>query len=106
MFKLMEFCGDDIRLDEKNISERISRECRRSGLRPEGVAAVGDALTVICSSNSAAGCYQYRLSPLAEDSKDALHAELRCRYDYGFRTVGAFRLADGIWLLTEKEEDF
>ena len=50
--------------------------------------------------------YIYRLSPLTGDSREDMFAELRGRYDYGFRTAGAFQLADGIWLLTEKNKDF
>ena len=105
---MMNFSGDDIRLDEKAVSSRISQCCSVAGMRVEGVAAINDILTVICSDNDPAADmeYIYRLSPLTGDSREDMFAELRCRYDYGFRTAGAFQLADGIWLLTEKNKDF
>lgn len=106
MFKLLNFSGDDIRLDEKAVSENISGNCRRLGLYVEGLAAIDDSLTVICSDDPADGNRQYRLSPLGGEScRSDLLAELRNRYDHHFRTVGAFYLADGIWLLTEKYLD-
>ena len=59
MFKLMNFSGDDIRLDEKAVSSRISQCCSVAGMRVEGVAAINDILTVICSDNDPAADMEY-----------------------------------------------
>ena len=102
MFKLMNFSGDDIRLDAQVVSDAVTNACRRNRLRVEGTAVSDDVLTVICSSGE--GFYTYRLTSLGQVSRQDLFAELRSRYDSSFRTAGAFQLADGIWTLTEKSE--
>ena len=102
MFKLMNFSGDDIRLDEKSVSETVNSSCRRSGVYVEGIAALDDVVSLICSEKPDSFERIYRFAPLSGIDRQDLFAELRSRYDSSFRTVGAFRLADGIWLLTEK----
>ena len=102
MFKLMNFSGDDIRLDEKAVSEAITNSCRRSGTYVEGAAVLEDVLTVICSEAPDEKQRTYRLSQLEGIDSQELFAELRSRYNSSFRTVGAFALPGGIWLLVEK----
>ena len=102
MFKLMNFSGDDIRLDEKTVSQTVTDSCRRSAVYVEGIAAMDDAVTLICSEKPDGTAHVYRFSQLSGTDRNDLFGELRSRYDSSFRTVGAFRLADGIWLLTEK----
>ena len=72
MFKLMNFSGDDIRLDEKAVSDAITQSCRRCGLYVEGIAAVGDMLTVICSDAPDSNPRFYRLSQLENPGSQEL----------------------------------
>ena len=99
----MNFSGDDLRLDEKTLSETVTASCRRAGLYIEGIAAFDDRITLICSSCNDVKERVYRFSQLGKTvSFSELAAELRTRYDASFRSVGAFMLDDGMWLLTEK----
>ena len=102
MFKLINIAGDDLRLDDKAVSLMVSESCRRAGVRVEGVAVRCDAVTLICSDNSSGEEFTYRFTSLGKVVDEEIFAELRCRYDNNFRTVGAFALADGYWTLTEK----
>lgn len=98
----MNFSGDDIRLDEKAVSDAITQSCRRCNLYVEGIAAVGDMLTVICSDAPDSNPRIYRLSQLENPGTQELFAELRNRYNSSFRTAGAFALPGGVWVLVEK----
>ncbi len=108
MFKLITISGDTVRLDEEGVSAMLTHACDRPGqpLYIEGAAADGDALTLICTSRAAASAApRYRLSQVGNYGAPAsLTAELRTRYDAGFRTVAGFRLADTYWVLTEKRD--
>ena len=68
----MNFSGDDIRLDEKAVSAAINRACERNRLRVEGIAALDDTLTVICSSSPEQAQYIYRVSKLEGEGKQEL----------------------------------
>ena len=103
MFKLINIAGDDLRLDDKGVSQMVTQSCRRAGVCVEGIAVRDDAVTLICSDNLDSEKSVYRFTPLgAEAGYEDIFAELRCRYDNNFRTIGAFFLADGCWTLTEK----
>lgn len=104
MFRLVTFQGDTIRLDEKAVTESLNSLCRRQMLYVEGLAALDDQVTFICSDAPEGRedpCYS--LTPVSGWGTLAdLEADLRSRYDNGFRNVGAFKLADGYWLLSER----
>ena len=104
MFKLIEISGDTIRLDDVGTSSMVTAACARSGLRVEGAAVADDKITLICSENTVPESFSYRFTALSTFSEDELYPVLRSRYDNNFRTVSAFRLADGFWTLTEKNE--
>ena len=103
MFKLIAAAADEIRLDECGVSEMLTHACSRSApLWIEGVAAEASRVFFICTDRpEGMGEPSYRLSRVGGE----LAAELRVRYDGGFRTVGAFFLEDGCWILTERADD-
>lgn len=100
MFRLITVDAGSIRFDECAVSEMLNRACRRGGgLWIEGVACGKNQVRFICSERPAAmGTPCYRLSSVAQE----LEAELRMRYDAGFRTVAVFPLEDELWILTER----
>lgn len=103
MFKLINISGDELRLDDKSVSQMVSQACARAGVYVEGIAARNDAVTLVCSDNFSNTEAVYRFTALGSNvSDEEIFSELRCRYDNSFRTVGAFALADGYWTLTEK----
>ena len=105
MFKLIALNGDTIRLDDKGVSEMVSKACSRSGSYVEGVVTRPDAVTLICTDAPDEAVYTYRFTPLALDTVcDDVYARLRERYDSSFRTVAAFQLAKQWWTLTEKKD--
>lgn len=105
MFKLIELNGDTIRLDDKGVSEMVSKSCLRSGTYVEGIVTCEDAVTLICTDAPEEAVYTYRFTPLALDTLcDDVYARLRERYDGSFRSVGAFQLAGQWWTLTEKKD--
>ena len=103
MFKIIDISGDDIRLDDRSVSDMITTACRRAGVYIEGIAVLNDRIALICSQNDSGCSYSYHLTRLPEAGFEQLAAELRSRYDNHFRTVGAFELADALWTLTEKK---
>ena len=103
MFKLINIAGDELRLDDKGVSQMVTRACSRAGVYVEGIAVRKDAVTLICSDNTQAAKV-YHFTALGGDATtEDVFFELRCRYDNNFRTVGAFALADGYWTLTETD---
>ena len=102
MFKLINIAGDDLRLDDKSVAQMVTQSCRRSNVYVEGIAVRDDAVTLICSDDPESCERSYRFTSLGSAVDEDIFAELRCRYDNSFRTVGAFFLADGCWTLTEK----
>jgi hypothetical protein len=103
MFKLINIAGDELRLDDKGVSQMVTNACARAGVYVEGIAVGSDSVTLVCSDNSRDGQLSYRFTSLGGNAAaEDVFAELRCRYDNNFRTVGAFALADGYWTLTEK----
>ncbi len=103
MFKIINFSGDTIRLDDCGVSRSVTDACRRSGTSVEGIVALKDAVSLVCSENCDAQIrHEYRFTALGRVSYEDICAILRCRYDNEFRTVGVFPLADGYWSLTEK----
>ena len=103
MFKLINIAGDELRLDDKGVSEMLTRACSRADVYVEGLAVRSDAVTLICSGNLQNKKFSYRFTALGKDIVDEdIFAELRARYDHEFRSVSAFQLADGWWTLTEK----
>ena len=103
MFKLINLSGDELRLDEKGVSEMVTEACIRADVYVEGLAVRCDAVTLICTDNVDGKIRNYRFTPLGKDVvNEGVFSELRTRYDNNFRTVGAFALADGYWTLTEK----
>ena len=105
MFKLINLRGDSIRLDDKGVSEMVTDACRRAGVYVEGVCTLDDEITLICSDYESDGDVLYRFTALGNNiAADDVYAVVRARYDGNFRTVGAFRLADGFWTLTEQKK--
>lgn len=105
MFKLINLRGDSIRLDDKGVSEMVTDACRRAGVYVEGICTLDDEITLICSDHESDDVIAYRFTALGDDVvADDVYAVLRSRYDGNFRTVGAFRLADGFWTLTEQKK--
>ena len=103
MFKLINLSGDELRLDEKGVSEMVTKACIRAGVYVEGLAVRRDAVTLICTDNVDGKIRNYRFTPLGKDVvNEGIFSELRTRYDHNFRTVGAFALDDGYWTFTEK----
>ena len=103
MFKLINLTGDELRLDEKGVSEMVTKTCARADVYVEGIAIRRDAVTLVCSGNIDGKMRSYRFTPLGKIVVDEeIFSLLRTRYDNDFRTVGAFALADGYWTLTEK----
>ena len=51
MFKLINLSGDELRLDEKGVSEMVTKACIRAGVYVEGLAVRRDAVTLICTDN-------------------------------------------------------
>ena len=103
MFKLINISGDELRLDDKGVSQMVTNACKRAGVYVEGVAVRCDAVTLVCSDNSPDKQLSYRFTSLGNSAADEdVFSEFRCRDDNNFRTVGAFYLADGYWTLTEK----
>lgn len=102
MFKVINFSGDTIRLDECGVSQTVTASCRRSGSIVEGIVALDDAISLVCSEKPDDFQRSYRFTALGYVSYDEICAVLRSRYDSGFRTVGVFLLDDGYWSLTEK----
>ena len=103
MFKLINLSGDELRLDEKGVSEMVTKACSRADVYVEGIAVRSDAVTLVCSDNADGKVRSYRFTPLGENIvAEEIFSLLRARYDSDFRTVGAFALADGYWTLTEK----
>ena len=103
MFKVIAVAPDEIRLDEQAVSAMLTRACRRRmPLWIEGLAADRERVLFVCTERPAGmGRPVYRLSRVETD----LAAELRMRYDGGFRTVGVFRGEDDCWILTERMDD-
>lgn len=100
MFRLITVSASEIRLDEVAVSEMLTEACRRGGgLWIEGTACEGGRVRFVCTERPEgmeAPCY--RLSRVGQE----LEAELRMRYDAGFRTAGVFPLDDELWILTER----
>lgn len=100
MFRLITVSAAEIRLDEVAVSAMLTGACRRGGgLWIEGAAQEEGRVRFICTERpEEMGTPCYRLSRVGQE----LEAELRTRYDAGFRTVAVFPLDDELWILTER----
>ena len=104
MFKIIEISGDTLRLDVRDVNRMVTGACCRARVYVEGVAALPDKVMLVCSGCSQERTFEYCFTELGRVDPSEIIAGLRTRYDSGFRTVGVFELADGVWSLTEKSK--